>query len=300
MMKNKGAKITDKIMTVVLYCVSIFFVMLLVGLCAYIIIEGFLVFEWEFLSFDSTTGIGSQLFNTIYLVFLSLLITTPIGICAGIFLAEYAQEGKITSTIKVCIQTLSSLPSVVVGLFGAMFFVTITGGSWNLFAGALTLSVLNLPLVVTTTIDAFNELPKSYKQGSMCLGATHFQSVVKVLLPACMPRILTGIILAAGRGFGETAALLFTSGQSTNISWDKAFNFLDPRCPFNPFRSGETLSLHIWMLKSEGTNPKATEIAAFASAVLIILVLVFSLTARALSSRLDRKNLGITKEKKKK
>ncbi len=294
--KLSRAQIVDKGVTGVLYAVSSFFVLLLVGLCLYIVVEGFVVFEPEFLSFDSRLGIGAQLFNTIYLVVISLIITTPIGICAGIYLAEYAGDSQITNSIKMCIQTLSSLPSIVVGLFGAMFFVSITGAK-SLLAGALTLSILNLPLIVTTTIDAFKELPPSYKQGSMCLGATHFQTILKVLLPACLPRILTGVILAAGRGFGETAALLFTSGQSTSISLDYLFMLGDPRCPFNLLRQAETLSLHIWTLKAEGGNPKAEEISLFASAVLILLVLTFSLLARALSVRIDNKNTGKTKEK---
>jgi len=290
--KFERARAENAVMTSVLYVFGISALILLIILCGYIIIKGFISFEPEFLSFNRH-GIGNQFFNTVYLVFLSLVISAPLGIAAGIYLAEYSKDNAVNRAIRICVETLSSLPSIVVGLFGSLVFIEYTHSHWNLMAGALAVSILNLPLIATTTEDAFKALPQAYKKGSMCLGATHWQTVYKVMLPACMPRIITGIILAAGRGFGEAAALLFTAGMSTDINWGQ-WNITSKLCPLNPFRPGETLSLYIWVLRSESINPKASEIADFSGAVLILLVLLFSVSARLLNHYLDKKS-GMTK-----
>ena len=192
------ARKTDKVVTGLLYGIGGFFLALLIVMAGYIIIKGLLDLDPKFLSF-SRNGIGNQFFNTIYLVVLSLLISVPIGIGAGIYLAEYAGDNKLTAAIRVSIESLSSLPSIVVGLFGYLVFILSTGMQWNLLAGALAVSILSLPSITTTTEDAIRNLPKSYKQGSMALGASHWKAITSVLLPACFPRIITGIILAAGR-----------------------------------------------------------------------------------------------------
>lgn len=295
MIKNSERKslapIIDKIMTGIFYSVGGFFLVLLFILAGYIIIKGFAGFKPEFLEFGGH-GIGNQLFNTVYLVFLSLVISVPLGMASGIYMAEYAKQGAVTKAIRICIESLSSLPSIVVGLFGYFVFILMTGASWNLFAGALAVSILSIPLITTTTEDALRQLPEEYKQGSMGLGATHWQTIVKVLIPACMTRIITGVILAAGRGFGEAAALLYTAGQSTIINWSN-WDITSPMCPFNPFRPGETLSLHIWVMRTEGSmNPDSGAIANFSAAVLVLLVLTFSLLARYLSKRYDNKTGG--------
>lgn len=286
-----GAAGTDRLMTGVFYGVGGFFLLLLLALAGYILYQGIAGLDLKLLRFDAD-GIGNQFFNTVYLVFLSLLISVPLGIASGIYMAEYAKQGRITKFIRVCIETLSSLPSIVVGLFGYLVFILMTGAKWNLMAGALAVSILSLPLLATTTEDAIRGLPKVYKQGSMGLGATRWQTMVHVLLPACLPRIMTGVILAAGRGFGEAAALLYTAGQSTNINWSN-WNLLSPTCPLNPFRPGETLALHIWVMRTEGSlNPNSAEIANLSAAILVIMVFGFSIAARMLSRRLDRKTGG--------
>lgn len=286
------AKRLDSVMTAVFYSVGGFFLLLLIVLAGYIISKGVLDFYPDLLTFTKK-GIGNQFFNTIYLVFLSLVISVPLGVAAGIYMAEYAKQGKLTNFLQISIESLSSLPSIVVGLFGYLVFILMTGAKWNLMAGALAVSILSLPLLTTTTRDALLSLPKGYKEGSMALGATHWRTIMKVLLPACLPRIITGVILAAGRGFGEAAALLYTAGQSTNINWSN-WNITSPTCPLNPFRPGETLSLHIWVMRTEGAlNPNSTAIANFSSAVLIVMVLGFSLLARMLSKRINRKQGGL-------
>ena len=289
--KIRSANRTDRIVTGVLYAIGGFFLALLIVMAGYILIRGALDLKPEYLSF-SKEGIGNQLFNTIYLVFLSLIISVPIGIGAGIYLAEYAGDNKLTATIRISIESLSSLPSIVVGLFGYLVFILLTGFKWNLFAGALAVSILSLPSITTTTEDAVRSLPKSYKQGSMALGASHWKAITSVLLPACLPRIITGIILAAGRGFGEAAALLYTSGQSTVINWSN-WDLSSITCPLNPFRPGETLALHIWVMRTEGSlHANSTEIANVAAGVLVLLTLVFSLSARAVTRHVSKKNMG--------
>lgn len=290
MSRHKKALATDKFMTGLLYFVAGFFLLLLFCFTAYVLVKGFWGFSPSLLAFNEN-GIGNQFFNTVYLVFLSLLISVPIGVCAGVYMAEYARPGKLTSFIRTCMETLSSLPSIVVGLFGALVFVEMVHGKWNLMAGALAVSILSLPLITTTTEDALRAVPVKWKEGSFALGATHWQTIAKVLLPACVPRIITGVILAAGRGFGEAAALLYTAGMSTDISW-KSWNLASPTCPLNPFRPGETLALHIWAMRTEAVAPNAAQIANVSSAVLILMVLVFSIGARTLGRRLNRKLTG--------
>lgn len=293
-MKKRAARANrvDTAMTGVFYSVGGFFLLLLLVFAGYIIIKGVMDFYPELLQFNRH-GIGNQFFNTIYLVFLSLVISVPIGITAGIYMAEYAPDNKVTAFIRVSIESLSSLPSIVVGLFGYLVFILMTGSKWNLMAGALAVSILSLPLITTTTEDALRSLPRGYTEGSVALGATHWRTITKVLLPACFPRIITGVILAAGRGFGEAAALLYTAGQSTNINWSN-WNITSPTCPLNPFRPGETLALHIWVMRTEGSlNVNSQAIANFSAAVLVIMVLGFSLLARVLTRRYKRKMEGV-------
>ena len=283
------AKLIDKLMTVVFYCVAGFFILLLVSLALYVIGNGFKNFSFSLISFEG--GLGNLLFNTLYLVFLSLLVSVPLGVAAGIYMAEYAKAGRFTRLLRMCIETMSSLPSIVVGLFGYLVFIVMTGAQWNLFSGALAVSILSIPLIMTVTEDAFKSLPEGYKRGSLAMGATLWQTIYKVLLPACLPRIMTGVILAAGRGFGEAAALLYTAGMSTDISWS-SWNLLSPTCPLNPFRPGETLALSIWAARTEALAANSAQLANLASAILMLLVLSFSLGARCLSSYLDTKSGG--------
>jgi len=290
MEKIKNAKRADAFMTGVFYSVAGMFLLLLLAFASYVIIKGFLGATPEMFTF-SRTGVMNQLFNTIYLVFLSLVFSVPLGIGAGIYLAEYAKKGKLSAAIKISIETLSSLPSIVIGLFGYLVFILMTGFKWNLLAGALAVSILCLPLITTTTCDAMHALPDSYRAGGIGLGATKWQTIYHVLLPACLPQIFTGIILAAGRGFGEAAALLYTAGMSTDLNWSN-WNLSSPTCPLNPMRPGETLSLYIWSSFTESTAANAQDIANLSAAILMILVFVFNMLVRKLSRDLDKKNLG--------
>lgn len=290
MSRHKKAILADRAMTALLYCVAGFFLLLLAAFTVYVVFRGVRAFSPALLAFNAN-GIGNQFFNTVYLVFLALLVSVPIGVAAGVYMSEYAKPGKLTEFIRTSMETLSSLPSIVVGLFGSYVFIELTHSKWNLFAGALAVSILSLPLITTTTEDAMRAVPAKWKEGSFAIGATHWQTIMKVLLPACVPRIITGVILAAGRGFGEAAALLYTAGMSTDINWSR-WNLASPTCPLNPFRPGETLALHIWSMRTEAVAPNAAQVADVSSAVLILMVFVFSIGARILGRRLDRKLTG--------
>ena len=290
MTRHKKAIVADRAMTILLYCVAGFFLLLLAAFTVYVVFRGVRSFSPSILAFNDN-GIGNQFFNTVYLVFLALLFSVPIGVAAGVYMSEYAKPGKLTEFIRTSMETLSSLPSIVVGLFGSYVFIEMTHSKWNLFAGALAVSILSLPLITTTTEDAMRAVPAKWKEGSFALGATHWQTITKVLLPACVPRIVTGVILAAGRGFGEAAALLYTAGMSTDINWSR-WNIASPTCPLNPFRPGETLALYIWASRTEAVAPNAAQIADVSSAVLIVMVFSFSIGARLFSRHLDRKLTG--------
>lgn len=284
----KRAKLTDTFMTAVFYAIAFFFFFLLVAFAGKVILGGLLGASPEMFTFSREGSIGNQLFNTIYLVFISLVVSVPLGVFAGIYLAMYAKQGMLTKFLRICIETLSSLPSIVVGLFGYLVFLLIMGMERSLLAGALSISILTLPLITTTTEDAIKGLPEGYFLGSIGMGATKWQSVFHVLLPACIPRIMTGVILAAGRGFGEAAALLYTSGSGSTLRWGN-WDISSPTCPLNIFRPAETLSIQIWNLQ---VNAQDAALANLASAVLMILVLAFSIGANVLSRRIQKKNSG--------
>ncbi|WP_293997299.1 phosphate ABC transporter permease PstA [uncultured Megasphaera sp.] len=290
MISVEAKKRKDKCMTRIFVAGAAFAVILLIAFVLYVVIDGVGGMTSKMLSFGPQ-GLGNMFFNTIYLVFLALVASTITGIPAGIFLAEYAKKGRLTHWVRMAVETLASLPSIVVGLFGYLVFIVMTGSQWNLFAGALAVSILTLPLVTSVTEDALRNLPSSYRNGSLGLGASHWQTIWRVLLPACFPCIMTGLIMAAGRGFGEAAALMFTAGMSTDINWTD-WDITSSSCPLNPFRPGETLALNIWALRTEALQADAAQQAAASSAILMIMVLSFSLAARYLSYRIDKKMGG--------
>ena len=287
---KKNARRVDRFVTGLLYGIAAFFVILLASITIYIMAKGVQAISPDLLSF-SGDGIGIQLFNTIYLVFLSLIVTIPAGILTGLYLAEYAGKSPIVAVIRTCIETLSSLPSIIVGLFGYLVLIQMTHSHWNLLAGSLSLAIINIPLIARTTEDAIRSIPRGYYDGSIALGATRWQTVVKVMLRTSVPRILTGVILAAGRGFGEAAVLIYTAGMGSDVNFNN-WNPASITSPLNPFRAADTLSVHIWALKTEGIAANSQQIADLSAALLIILVFAFSLGSRALGHRLEKKMLS--------
>lgn len=287
----------DKIATIFFYIIAIFFIIVLLIFVGNILYNGrerlnidFITSPPEFMKEGG--GIGPQLFNSIYLVVLSMIITVPIGLSAGIYMAEYAKPGRLTQIIRFCIETLASLPSIVIGLFGLLVFVSLTGWGYTLFSGTLAVSVLNLPVITRISEDAIRNVPKSMKEASLALGATHWQTIYKVLIPSAIPVLITGLIMTSGRVFGEAAALLYTSGMSNPRLDFTNFNPFSKTSPLNPFRPAETLAVHIWKVNSEGIVSDSRQIADGASAVLIITVLLFNIASRILGKVLTTKFSG--------
>ncbi|NMM65617.1 phosphate ABC transporter permease PstA [Clostridium sp. P21] len=292
-----NAKLKDKIWTGILYVISGFVILLLMALIGYILYKGGNSLNPSFLFGkpkvgEAGGGIGPQLFNSFYMLVISLIITVPFGVGAGIYLAEYAKEGLLLNIIRLCIETMASLPSIVVGLFGLLVFVGMTNWGFTLLSGALAITVLNLPSLTRVSENAIVAAGKSVKEASLGLGATKWQTIKNVILPSAIPQILTGIILASGRIFGEAAALLYTAGMSAPVLPFDNFSLVGKSSPFSVMRPAETLSVYIWKLNSEGMVPDATAIANRSSAVLIIMVLLFNLIARILGKKIYESYAG--------
>ena len=289
-----NAKKIDKLATTIIGLLVAVVVLILVSLIGYILVTGLPHVSWHFLTSPSQSflkggGIGDQLFNSLYLLVLTLLISFPIALGAGIYLFEYAPKNWITSTIRVAIEVLSSLPSVVVGLFGFLLFVVEFKLGFSILSGAIALTFFNLPLLTRSVENSLAAVPKLQREAGLALGFSRWQTVLGVIFPEALPGILTAIILSAGRIFGEAAALIYTAGQSAPILNFANWNPLSPSSPLNPMRPAETLAVHIWKINSEGIMPDASAVSVGASAVLILAVLIFNFSARWLGNRIYRK-----------
>ncbi|MED4039507.1 phosphate ABC transporter permease PstA [Niallia taxi] len=289
-----NSRVADRIATSVFVAIAIVIVSVLVGLFSYILFNGVSHISLDFLTNPSSNvraggGIRDQLFNSFYILFITMIITVPLGVGGGIYMAEYAKHGKITNTIRTCIEVLASLPSIVIGMFGLLMFVNLTGWGYSILGGALALTVFNLPVMVRVSEDALRSVPRDQKEASLALGITHWHTIKTILLPTAFPSILTGAILASGRVFGEAAALLFTSGLSTPRLDYANWNPFVENSPLNIFRPAETLAVHIWSVNTQGLIPDVEDIANGASAVLILSVLIFNLGARLIGGFIHRK-----------
>ncbi|MDK8641637.1 phosphate ABC transporter permease PstA [Niallia taxi] len=289
-----NSKTADRFATVVLVVIAAVIVSILVGLFAYILFNGLRYVSFDFLTSPSSNvraggGVRDQLFNSLYILVITMIISLPLGIGGGIFMAEYARPGKVTDIIRSCIEVLSSLPSIVIGMFGLLMFVNLTGWGYTILGGALALTVFNLPVLVRVSEDAIRTVPRELKEGSLALGITHWHTIKTVILPSAFPSILTGAILASGRVFGEAAALLFTAGLSTPRLNYLDWNPFSDRSPLNIFRPAETLAVHIWSVNTQGLIPDIEQVSNGASAVLILAVLIFNLLARWIGTLIHKK-----------
>ncbi len=240
-------------------------ILVLLFLIVYILIKGIPhlsldLFAWEYTT--ENVSMMPAIINTLIMTALSLLIAAPLGIFAAIYLAEYARRGnRLVGAIRLTAETLSGIPSIVYGLFGMIFFVFALKWEYSLLAGAFTLAIMILPLIMRTTEEALLSVPDSYREGSFGLGAGRLRTVFAIVLPAAVPGILAGVILAVGRIVGETAALLYTSGTVAQI-------------PDSLMGSGRTLAVHMYSLTSEALYMDQ----AYATAV-VLLVVVIALNA---------------------
>ncbi|MGM0208319.1 phosphate ABC transporter, permease PstA [Enterococcus sp. DIV0421] len=289
-----NAKRSDKIATGVLYAVAGVIVLILASLLLYILVRGIPHINWEFLTSSSKAyqeggGIGIQLFNSLYLLLVTMIISFPISLGAGIYLSEYAKKNWLTDIIRTSIEILSSLPSVVVGLFGFLVFVIQFGYGFSIISGALALTFFNLPLLTRNVEESLQAIHYTQREAGLSLGLSRWETVTRIIVPEATPGILTGVILSSGRIFGEAAALIYTAGQSAPALDFTNWNPLSVSSPIGLFRQAETLAVHIWKINTEGTMPDGAQVSAGASAVLIIAVLLFNFGARVAGKRLYKK-----------
>ena len=289
--KRIGAQ--DRIATGVLTLIVGAVMVLLAAIIVYILVRGAgRALTPGFLTNPSTdpavSGILYQLWDSFYMLIVTLVISVPISLGGAIFLVEYAPDNWVTSAAKTAIETLSSLPSIVVGMFGSLFFVVVMGWGISILSGALALTMFNIPILVRTIQQALEDVPRSQRDAALAMGLTRWETTVNVLLPAAMPAIVTGIVISAGRVFGEAAALIFTSGSAPSRLNFASANLLSPTNPFNIFRPACTLAVYIWRLTSEPTADSA-EIVWGTATVLLVCVLLFNVLARVLGNVLARR-----------
>lgn len=252
---------------------------ILVLILGFILIKGLPNISLEFLT-ESPQMMGREggilpiIVGTIYVTLVSIIIATPIGVAAAVYFSEYAKKGKLINTIRFFTEVLAGIPSIIFGLFGFSFFVVFLGMGWSVLSGGLTLSLMILPTLIRSTEESLKTVPMSYREGSLALGATKWQTVVKVTLPCCKSGVLTGLILGIGRAIGETAAVMLTVGGSMMM-------------PLSIFDATRTMALHLYMLASEGLSEEKTYATA---ALLIIIVLIINWLANFISSRMVKEN----------
>ncbi|WP_394825232.1 phosphate ABC transporter permease PstA [Pendulispora albinea] len=214
---------------------------------------------------DTTAGggVGPEIFNTLYAAAMSTAITLPIGIGAAVYLARFAGGGRFVAVVRMALDTLASLPSIVYGLFGFLVFVVEMRAGYSLLAGAFVLALLNLPLVVGVAEESIRSVPRELEDASLALGATRVQTTLRVTIPYAWPGILSALVLSIGRVFAESAPLVMTAG--TTISRADAYSL-------DPMRGGETLAVHLWYVNSAGLSPDRADVSAGTAAVLIVLI----------------------------
>ncbi len=278
-------RVTDLLSTLMLWAAGLFILGLLLFFLIYILGQGLPVLSLDFLfspseEFAAGGGVGPQLFNTFYILFLSLVFSLPIGVGAGVYLAEYARPSRLTNFIRLSTESLATVPSIVIGLFGLIIFVNIMGWGFTLLGGAAAMALLNLPVLVRVTDETFRAVPQTYREASLALGATRWQTIRRAVLPPAISGLVTGVTLVSGRAIGEAAVLIYTAGVSVSRKFPD----------FNPFVAGETLSVHLWYVRAEGLRPDAGEIAAGTAALLILVVLAFNLFI-GIPARLYQKRL---------
>lgn len=289
-----AARLQDTAATAALWALAGFVVLTLALISGYILVRGWGSVNLSFLTSASKSvgtggGIGSQIFDSFYMLVLSMAVTAPLGLGAAVYVSEYARDERFKSAIRLAAETLASLPSIIAGLFGMLVFVMLSGWGYSIAAGALTLTVLNLPVAFRISEEAVRAVPKELREASLALGASRWQTVTRVVVPAALPGILTGLVLTSGRVFGEAAALLFTAGMaSPPLNWHD-LNPLNFRSPLNPFRPAETLAVHIWKINSESLITDVRRVADGSALVLLAIVFASNLLAKRIGTRLMKR-----------
>lgn len=266
----------DNLLRGLLWLSAFLSVAVLFMIVGFIFYKGFRLISFEFIFGDySPTGGGGiwpMIVTTVYTIVISLIIATPIGILAAVYLQEYAKQGRLVRIIRFATESLTGIPSIIYGLFGAVFFVTTLKLGMSIIAASLTLAIIVLPVIIRTTEEALKTVPASYREGSLALGTTKLQTLYKVILPNAMPGILSGIILSVGRIVGESAAIFLTAGTVAAM-------------PEGIFSSARTLTVHAYLVTQEAGD---IELAAAVGIVLIVIVLAINLSATYISKKLNK------------
>ncbi|MDE6740247.1 MAG: phosphate ABC transporter permease PstA [Lachnospiraceae bacterium] len=272
-------RLADIFILGMIYLAALLSVILLAGIIGYVFVRGIPTVGWSFLTTVSsiirgTVGIAGNIVNTLYIVVLTLLIAIPVGVGAAVWLNEYAGRGRLVRLIEFALETLAGIPSIVFGLFGMMFFGTTLGLGYSILTGALTLTIMVLPLIIINTQESLRAVPDGYREGALGMGAGKWYMVRTVLLPTASSGILTGVVLAVGRIVGESAALLFTAGSG----------YLLPRRGMGLVRkimeSGGTLTVQMYLSMSKGQYDAAFGIAAVLLCIVMLINLIVSRMSR--------------------
>ncbi len=277
-------RLSQQIAFIIFKLFGVLVVAILISILGFIIVNGISVINWEFLTAFpeegmTTGGIFPAIVGTLYLIIGSLLFAFPLGVMSAIYTHEYAGKGWIVKTIRMMTNNLASIPSIVFGLFGMALFVNKLNFGDSIIAGSLTLGLLALPVIIRTTEEALKAVPNTYREASLALGATKLQTIKKVVIPAAMPNIITGLILSIGRVSGETAPILFTVAA-----------YLLPQLPTGIFDQAMALPYHLYVLATSGTDLEASRPMAYGTAlVLIMIVLTMNLLASFMRRKLENK-----------
>ena len=272
-------KLKDNILNSLLYLSAFMTVGLLVLIVGFIFVNGIKGINLNYIFSDYSPsgdgGILPMVVSTVYMVIISIGIATPIGILSAIYLHEYAKKGKVVEIIRFATECLAGIPSIIYGLFGGIFFVVTLKMQYSIMAGALTVSIIILPIIIRTTEEALKTVPDEYRQGSLAMGATKFQTLYKVILPSALSGILSGVILSIGRVIGESAAVLLTAGTVASM-------------PLSVFDSARTLTVHSYLLTKEMGDISG---AATVGVVLILIVLILNTSAKSIAKKLSKGNI---------
>lgn len=274
---------SNRVAITVLSIITALVSLLFIAIILYLVVQGVpYLINPDFYGSTGTGTIGQQIFNTFYILILTEIILIPISLAAAIYLTEYAPQGRLLSIIHFASDTLAGVPSIVLGLFGYLVFSTVLGFSISRLSGALTLLCLNFPLTLRLFEDALVSVPREMREGGLALGTTKWHTIRTVVLPSALPGIVTGIVLSAGKIIGEAAALIYTMG-STN-----PYNVYT----LNPLVGSDTLTIHIWYLKTSGAGLTANvqnAVSAGSSALLVLILLLINLGARAIGRAIQRR-----------
>lgn len=281
-------KIKDLLAQILIYLCAAFSVAVLLLILCFVVKRGVKSVNWSFITTvtsvrKQTVGIAGNILNTVLIILVSMLIATPIGVGAAIFLNEYAGKGKIVRIIEFTTEVLAGIPSIIFGLFGMLFFGETLGMGYTILTGSLTLSMMVLPLITRNTQEALKTVPDGYRSASIGLGAGKWYMIRTILIPSAMPGILTGVILSIGRIIGESAALLLTAGSAKHLP--KTFLGIFDKI----FQSGGTLTIQLYLsATSEGDFDTAFGIAV----VLLIIVFLMNVLAKTLARKMSPTGKG--------